>query len=334
MKKILALLFAAFLAISGVLPVFAQTVQPQPDSIALLTTRAFVDLVETGDTAIIFHWSFDYGDNYTAANYTALNPASLAIIFQMYDPTGATLLSTATPYVYAPFATNGYNQGMSSFYFSAADALPPGQAYIIRITQSPVYFAVPTTVDFTMNPAWTDTTEGDMFDYVMQTCDYLLAEYPTIPLKTSVESGMVLNTAGSAYFYGAVPGIQTLCPALFYVQDYTPAEMAVTPYDSTLQDQYSIRMQGSEIKRGADRLAAHFGLTGYFALGMAILVICIGCGIYSSKQGWGLEPGLIGASLVAIGGALLIGNAVFTIVMIGTLIAVMAIMFSYFGRRA
>jgi hypothetical protein len=93
-------------------------------------------------------------------------------------------------------------------------------------------------------------------------------------------------------------------------------------------------MQGSEIKRGADRLAAHFGVTGYFALGMGILVACIGCGVYTSKKGWGLEPGLIGASLLAIGGALLIGNAVFTMVMIGTLIAVIAIMFTLVGRRA
>jgi hypothetical protein len=335
MKRILAVLGVMFLSLTWALPVHAQTVQPQPDSMSVLSVRAFTDLVETGDVSIVFRWSVDYGDDYTAANYTALNPASLAIIFQMYDPTGATLLSTATPYVYGPFATNGYNQGVSSFYFTAADLLPEGLGYLIRITQSPVYFTTPVSTTYTMTGNdWTNSTEGDMYDHVMQLCDYLLAEYPTVTLKTSTDVGLVFSTYGESYFRAAVPGIQALCPALFYVQDYIPTEMTVTPYDSTLQDQYSIRMQGSEVKRGADRLMAHFGLTGYFGLGMGILVACIGCGIYSSRKGWGLEPGLIGASLVAIGGALLIGNAVFTIVMIGTLIAVIAIMFSYFGRRA
>lgn len=335
MRKILAVLVATWLAVTFMLPVFAQTVQPQPNSMSVLSARGFTGLLETGDISIIFRWSVDYSDNYTSANYTALNPASLAILFQLLDPTGTTVMSTATPYVYAPFETNGYNEGVSSFYFSAADAATIGANYLIRIVQSPVYFATPTSLTYTMTAAdWTNTTEGDLYDYVMQTCDYLLAEYPTVTLKTSTDVGLVFSTYGESYFRAAIPGIQSLCPALFYVQDYTPSEMTVTPYTSTIQDQYSIRMQGSEIKRGADRLGAHFGLTGYFFLGMGILVACIGCGVFTSKKGWGLEPGLIGASLISVMGAVLIGNAVFTIVMIATLVAVIALMFTFVGRRA
>jgi hypothetical protein len=332
-KKLLAVLFAASLAISG-LPVLAQATQTQPDSMAVLSAHAFTNLVETGDVSIVFRWKIDYPSSYTSDNYNALNPAAIAILFNMYATDGTTLLRTTTPYVYAPFLTNGYEQGISSFYFPASENLTVDQGYFIQIAENPTYFASANTTSYTMTGTdWADDTEADMKTWILTQCDYLLAEYPTVILKTATDVGLVFSTYGESYFRAAVPGIQTLCPALFYVQDFTPEEMPVS-YDSTLQDQYSIRMQGSEIKRGADRIGASFGLTGYAVLGFAVLGMCIASGVVTMKKGWGLEPGMIGASIIGVGGAVLLGNAIFTIVMIGTLIGAMALMFTFVGRRA
>lgn len=314
----------------------SQDIIPPPDEAeSIISIRIFKDMVETGDVSITFHWDLPYADNGTYPD----TPASQSIMFQLVDTDNTTILSTAEPYVYAPFQTNGYGKGVSAFYFNAADNLTWGQAYNIRVVQNPTYFTSPTSIQQTISG--TDyssaTTQAEsreeMKEYYLDLCDLLLAEYD-INLSTSTDTGIVLSTYGESYFRAAVAGIQMLCPTLFYVQDYSPVEMTVTPYDSTLQNTYSLRMATSEIKRGSDRLMAHFGLTGYFFMGLLILVGCIISGIFTTKKGWGLEPGLIGASIISIGGAVLMGNAVFTMVMIIALVATMAIGFTYFGRRA
>jgi hypothetical protein len=331
-KKLAAILVATMLALLAVGPVFAVVID-QPDSMAIISARGFTDLAETGDVAMVFHWDIPYyGDNGT---YPII-PASASIVFQLYAADGVTLLNTAAPYVYAPFLTNGYRQGVSVFYFTAADAITPGGAFQIRIQQSVTYYATPTSTTYTMTAGdWANDTQADMKAYVLALCDSLLLEYPTVTLASATDIGKVLGTYGDAYFTGAIPGVRMMCPALFYVQDYVPAEMAISPaYDSTLQDSYSIRMQGSEIKRGADRLGTHFGLTGYFILGSVFLVASIACAVLTMRRGWGLEPGGVAASIICIYGAWMMGNAVFTILMIMTLIGAMAIMFTFVGRRA
>ncbi len=336
MKKVIALLVAAVLSLLWVLPVFAQATQPQPEKIQILSVRGFYDLAQTGDAAIVVHWNIDYGDNYTSENFTDLAPASLAMALQLYDTDGTTLLSTVHPYVYGPFQTNGYQQGVSYFYFPSTSNMTPDEPYVVRIQESAAYFATPTSANYTMIVAtdWAKHTQTDMYDHFIQLCDLLLAEYPTIMLSTSTDIGIVFSTYGESYFRAATPGIQTLCPTLFYVQTYLPTPIPTTAYDSTLQNLYSARLQGSEIKRGADRLAAHLGLTGYAVLGFVIVILCIVCGIYTHKKGWGLEPGLIGSSIICLAGSVLIGNGVFTVTMIATLVAVIIIMFTLVGRRA
>ncbi len=337
MKKVFAVLAAFVIAGAMVSPVFAQTtMQAQPDKMEIKSARGFYNLAEQGDAAIVVHWNVDYGDNYTTANFTKLAPASLAIELQMYDTDGTTLLRTAKPYVYGPFQTNGYQQGVSYFYFSASDNLVVSQPYQVRIQESGLYFDNITSTSYTMTVAtdWKDHTQDDMYDHFIQLSDLLLAEYPLVPLTTSTDIGIVFSTYGESYFRAAIPGIQTLCPKLFYVQTYAPTVMPTTPFNSSLQDLYSIRMQGSEIKRGADRLGAHFGITGYTVLGLFCFGLCIGSCIFTMKKAWGLEAGVVGATIIALCFAVLIGNAVFTVVMVMTLIAVIALMFTFVGRRA
>jgi hypothetical protein len=332
-RRILGGLFALFLIIGMALPVFA--VIPAPDNVEIISARAFTDLAESGDVSVIVHWNLEY-DDYVSANYTEnLEPASLTIQVGLLSVDGTTVLSATAPYVYAPFGTNGYGHGVSAFYFSAADNLTTGEAYQVRILQSATYFGSANSTSYTMtNFDWQDTTQEDMQAHILQLSDLLLAEYPLVNLKTSTDVGIVLSTFGESYYRAAVPGIQSLCPQLFYVQDYAPEATPRPTFNTDLQDTYSLRMQGSEIKRGADRLGAHLGLSGYFMLGFGVLAACIGTGVWTMKRGWGLEPGMVGASIIAIAGAVLLGNAVFTIVMIGSLIAVLAIMFTFIGRRA
>lgn len=330
MKRLLVAVLLAVMGVAMLAPA-ALAYVTQPTSMGVLSVKGYTDLAETGDVSIIVHWSIPYGTS--NVTYPEI-PASLSILVELLSANGTSVLASAPPYVFAPFGTNGYYQGVSAFYFNAADNFTAGGAYQVRISQSPIYYQTPVTTSYTMAAAdWTDDTQDDFYAHFLQLCDLLLAAYPTVALKTSTDVGLVFSTYGESYFRAAVPGIQALCPQLFYIQDYMPTEMP-SSYNSDLQDQYSIRLEGSEIKRGADRLGAKFGVTGYFILGVLVLVACIGCGVFTMRKGWGLEPGLIGASIIAEGGAVLIGNAVFSVVMAAALLAMIALMFTFVGRRA
>jgi hypothetical protein len=334
MKKILVSIILAVLVSVLATPVVLAWDTP-PDSMSVISCRAYQDLADDGDVSILFYWSSIYSGNYTAT------PASETIMFQLLDTNGTTVLAASMPYVYSVFNTNGYGWGVSGFYFSAADNLTWGQNYYIRIVQSPVYFETPVTTTYTMSSTdWsTASTQEDgrtaLKTYVLQLCDLLAGHYSELSMKASLEGGIYFNAYGESYFRAAFTGIQTVCPDLFVTQIYDPIDFDnPNPYDLSLQEDYSIRLQGSEVKRGADRLAEYFGLTGYFILGLLILIACIGLGVFTQRKGWGLEPGLLGASIIAVAGAVLMGNAVFTMVMIAALIAVIAIMFQFFHKRA
>ncbi len=330
--SILLALLAVYITTPGVL---AQDWETPPTAMEIINCQAYQDMAEDGDISIVFYW------NLIADNYSDMSPASQTILFQLIDTDNTTVLSYSVPYVYAGFQTNGYGHGVSAFYLAASDNIAWGQPYYIRIVQSPVYYESPGTYYRTMSAAdWSDAasqseSREEFKDYILQLCDLLSGVYTTLSFKASLENGLFLNGLGESYFRATVPGIQILCPELFATQVYDPEEWDNTsPYDLSLQETYSARLQGSEIKRGADRLGEHFGISGNCIIGKCLLSCCIGLGIYTSKKGWGMEPGMVGASILAVGGAVYMGNAVFTMVMIATLLAAIAIMFQFFHKKA
>lgn len=331
MRRIIAAVLIAFLLIGIVSPLALAYIDP-PESIGIISAHVFQNLAETGDTSIVFYWAIPYPSD----NYTGLPPASVSIFFRLMDPTGTTTLQTTQPYVFTPFGTVGYGYGVSDFYFTAADNFTMGSACQIELVESPQYYAAPATTSHPLTTDdWSTPTQAKMHDYFITLCDLLNARYPTIvSLKAASSGGTVLSALGENYFDGAVPNLQILCPILFLQQQYSPVGMTTTPFNSNLQNQYSVRLQGSEIKRGADRIAAHVGLTGYFVLGFAVFIGCIGLCIFTMRRQWGVEPGMVASAILVVAGAVFMGNAVFTICMIGALIAGIAIMFQFHGRRA
>jgi len=330
MKRVIAAVLVALILIGIASPLALAFIAP-PESIGIISAHVFQDLAETGDTSIIFYWAIPYPSD----NYTGLPPASLSIFFQLTDPTGTTVMQTTQPYVFAPFGTVGYGYGVSSFYFSAADTIVDGGAYQIQLIESPSYYETPASTSHTLTSTeWEGTTQGDMYNQFIQLCDILLGDYPSVALKSSTGSGIVLSAYGESYFRGAVPGIQTLCPKLFIEQVYSPVAMTQVPYNNSLQELYGLRLEGSEIKRGSDRIGAYFSVTGYFILGIFTFVCCLILCIFTMKKWGDLYSGMIASVILCIAAAVLMGNAVFTIVMIGALISAIAIFFQFFGKRA
>lgn len=334
-RAILSGVLAVMALFALALPAFA--LDP-PTSSTIPSVMAFQDLAEPGDMTIVFHYRILY-DSYTGF---AATPASMTFSFRLFSPDGSTLLAQATPYTFYYFETYGYGNGVSAFYFDNATAPDWEGAYKINLLGISPYYDPPQTYTYTMTTAdySTATTQADsrldMYTYIISVCDNFHGYYPTYNLKTSTDTGVVLSVYGEAYFRAVVPGIQTLCPQLFIVQSYVPEKMPISPaYDVSLQETYKETLAGSDLMTGADRIGEYMGhISGMFVFGIITFILCIGTCIFTMRKGWGLEPGLLVSAGLTICGSLLLGDVLFTMVMIGALIAAMGIMWVIFMKRA
>lgn len=313
-------------------PVFAY-LEPPSGTMTFSSVRAFQNTVEDGDVTIIFDYNIPYSSYPTT-------PATLSIVFRCYSPDGATLLNTATPYNFTLFETAGYGYGVNVFYFPASENLSWGAAYILNIQQLPLYYNPAGSISYTLvstdySSATLQTdSQYDVYNYILGICDDYQAYYPDVGLKSTTDTAIVLSAYGEAYFRGGIPGLQLICPQLFLVQTYSPELMPTENYTMELGEQYSERLIGTDIERGAERLGDYFGVGWYFVLAVFTFGLALVPSIWTSRKGWGIEPGLAIATVIVICASLLIGNAVFTIVMIGSLVAAMALMYVFLLKRA
>ncbi len=334
MKRLLSigLLLAVVLSLIAPLPVYAFL--DAPLSMTFQSVKAFQNVAVDGDEVIVFHYRITYApDDYP------LTPAADSIMFRLYSSDG-TLEATSRPYVFSAFATNGYKDGVSAFYFT--ESLPWEDACEINIIGVPVYFdPIPTPASYTMTIADYSTASNmtasrtGLYDEVMFLCDELISVYPSVTLKGSTDAGIVLTSSGEAYFRGAIPGVQTMCPQLFFVQIYAPTKIAVEAYNMILQTKYTGTLEGTDLKRGMNRLGNVIGgVSGAFVLGIFVFLGCLSLCIWTMRKGWGLETGMVAGAGVVITGAVLIGDFLFTLTMIGGLIAAMGIMYVVAYKRA
>lgn len=316
--------------ILALLPVAVYALTP-PTSISVQSVRAFQNVATAGDMAIIFHYKITYTPYPTT-------PADKTFIFRLYADNG-TLLATSTPYVFSFFSTKGYGDGVSSFYFTVQPSWE--EAFIINILGVPAYYEPIQISNYTMSlsdySSAVDTTDAqaDLYNYIIGICNDFISIYADVPLKATTDTGTILSDYGEAYFRATVPGIQAMSSQLFFVQAYVPEQMPVTSYNMSLQTQYSTRLQGTDIMRGANRLGVKLGgISGAFVLGIVVLGTCIGTGVWTQRKGWPIELAMFVCVGIVILAALLIGDWAFTLAMIIGLVAGIGIMYIFFLKRA
>lgn len=289
MKKWFVPTIAAILMTTLVLSSPAYAIDP-PDSISIMSAQVVQNTVEPGDMAIVFHYNMPYTPSYPEV------PASESIIFRLYSSDGNTLLTTSIPFV---FFSNGYGQGASGFYFSAAN-IPVegwGAGYKINIAGSPAHFdPLPDPYYYVLAADDYSSVEEQLLNqeimksYIISVCESLELAYPTFSLHGTTDAGTVLTAIGEHYFRGAVPGI---APTLFFVQFYTPEVMELT-YTDDLGAPYATRLAGSDVMRGFSAIGEKLGIIGETVGAFLFVLAAIALIVFLSYKGWGTEPGLIG----------------------------------------
>ncbi len=330
MKSRIVSLFLGLILVSMLAtPVFGLS---NPASKTLVEVKIFRNLAETSDMLVVFHWDWDYSDN-----YTGLPPASDSIMYRFYDTDGITLLQTGSPYVNPTFGSQGYGNNAGSFYFSAADNLTWDAAYKLNIQGLPAFYTSQSilytlsTTDYTSASTQAENRAA-LADYILRLCDRF-TDYYDVVLKGSSDSGIVLSSYGELFFKGVIPYLQTLCPELFFIQVYIPAVMTVSPYDMSLQEEYTERLTGTDLKVGFERLGAVVGIGGGVTVAFVYFIICIALCVWVSRKQWGIEAGLALSIPIGILLALLFGDAIFTLLMIASLGAAMIISYMLLFKR-
>jgi hypothetical protein len=336
MKRLLLILLLVTSMMIGVaIPAYA--IDP-PDNKSLQSVEVFRNLAEDGDMLMVFHWNWEFSVNGTDQFPSV--PASDSIMYRFYDTDGTTLLATGRPYVFSTIETNGYGNNVGSFYFNAAANRTWGEAYVLNIYGTPGFFSPAETFSYTLTTSdyTTQTTQAanraELYNHIMLLCDRFNSLFD-VELKTSSDSGVVLSSYGELFFSGAIGGLQTLCPQLFFIQVYIPEIMEVDPYDLSLQTTYTERLTGTDLENGFERLGAFMGgMSGSLAAGLWFFVVIMAVCIFTLRKGWPIELGMGASVIIGIFAAILLGDVMFTLVMIGSLVAGLGIFYLLTFKRS
>ena len=333
-KQILiASLLVLLVSLVAVHPVLAATIT-NPTSISVTSVQVVRNVIETGDICVAFHYNIAY----TAYPTTVWASDSFSLNF--YNTNGVTVLSPTNPYVYID---NGYNDNLGGFYFNAAAAasMTWGAAYKIGIIPNPADFSSPPanyyytlqSTDYT-----TKTTQGDnqtvIQTYLSNTCVLLEQVYSGLSLLVSSDVGEVLSVDGENWLRGALPGVASFAPHLFYTQYYVP-QAETTNYNNSLGTTYANRSARWDINTGLNWLAAQTGLDSAGTVAAFIFVIIsLVFTVFCAWKGWGVEPGLLGSMMNIECGGLLFGGSLFNMVLFAGLLGGIFIFYIVLMRRA
>jgi hypothetical protein len=316
MKKLTIALIIGLLAATIVLPVSVYAVDPDdPDALEIPANFMFVNrsVIETGDTVFYCLYNLDY----TVAGLPDDN-ANINYIFRLIDSDGTTERGQALPY---PYKDQGYNWGVASWYFTAAQTtalLTWNEIYVIRVSQNPAKFATPTEWDFNLDAA-AYTLLTDMDDNQLQMAERLelmAQELETLWTQTLLEeqdTGTVFSSDGEAYFRNAIIGSQAMAPSIYFVQ-LVSIDTSTRVWGTSLSDDYKERLYGVDGLPGtADDNWIYTSIAGaadlvsvpsVLIVGMAVLAGCVWL-IYQSNKQWQTPmPGYAGSLLLVMAGGM------------------------------
>lgn len=271
-----------------------------PDALEIRDVLACRDLIEDEDMAVAVHYNILYDPTAEPAD-----TAQDLFLVRVLD--GVDELGVVRPY---PYYNNGYDQGIVLLYWSAADAPTWEDEYTVRIQGTPAAWATPPETNFTLGTSSYSGLDGQsanqqaLYDWMVDAVASLETNW-SVSLLESTSEGAILNDTGQSYMTGAIPGLQTLCPDLFFIRSM---DMDTTPrtWGTGQADAYEARYAGTWVGDAMDGAADLFGVSAQligsilFVLIPFILIMVI-----SERAFYTSTPALIALPLLMAMGALM-----------------------------
>lgn len=245
-----------------------------PDTLEVIDCAAFHDLLESDDLLVAVHYNIDYSITGEPAE-----PADDLFLIRLMD--GADELGSVVPY---PYYNDGYAEGITALYWSAAAAPAWEGVYTVEIQGSPVAWGTPPDASLALGD-WsgfdgpTDNQQA-LYEWMIDAVQSLETNW-TVTLLESTDAGTVLNETGTSYLTGAITGLQALCPDLFWIRA-TEMDTDERAWGTGQADLYEARFDGTWVGDGLDGVADMFGVTPQLIGGLlfvllpflAVVVLC------------------------------------------------------------
>ena len=273
-------------------------------------------LLETND----FLFFVIYQIPYAATPAEAINETYL---FRFIDDDGVTELGAVTAY---PYATKGYGYGVVAFYFDAAHAPTWGANHILRISQSPVNFATPESWDFIIpTNAYTALSsqsgnQAQVATRILTMTGVLETQWATT-LTSQQDTGTVLAFEGEDYYRNTIPGLQSMAPALFFIQVGT-VDTTKRVWGTGQSDIYKNLLNGTWIRSAFDGVADWINIPTVLMVGIITVGLCVYAISKSKDKFSSPAPGYVASVLVVMcAGMLFLGLT--TIALIAFLVIIL-----------
>jgi hypothetical protein len=287
LQKVPAVLVVALLLSILIVPTAIATAT-LPESLDILSSKAFASVLQPNDLLVIFRYQISYTTLPTPESATDL------YIFSLLNTTNTTEYGSVTPYAYM---TRGYGYGLSAIYLSSTLAPPWGTSYQIRIMGNPAKFSSANLTNpiefFLVTDCPMDTSATDIGNYIIEQMHELETPWVKTLVIPSSGGGMILSTIGEIYLTSAIPGFAAMAPQIAAIQTVLSPPAVLTYGNTTavnLTGQYAGTWVGTALD-SAGSLAISVFAFGCF---LAIVIAC--------KQKLGrVEPGYIAGCLFLIG---------------------------------
>ena len=277
--------------------------QANPDSTptingGILGIDVYRNLLETGDRGFLVYANIPYATPPTT-------PENEAFIWQLLSPDGLTVIGQTTGY---PYHNLGYDYNAYWFYFSSADSVTWGSAYIMRLTGNPAIFLSPPTYDYVLaasdyNSQTTQAgNQGELEARILAISTDLYTRWslsPTTKLTKEGETGTVLSPSGETFWRGAIYGCQALAPGVF---EFGALSITTTSHSSTkgYADNLTGQYAGSWIATAKQGGADFFDLDYDLVSTLLVLIVCVGVMFLEQYLSDNIWFGLMDASLIAV----------------------------------
>lgn len=308
----IALLLAIVFLLSLSIPVLAIDV---PDLIYQINqVYVYRNCLETGDQLYLIDYMITYTVN-PAENITE------AFLFRLMN--GAVELGSVAPYSYY---NDGYDRGVASIYFSAADAPAWNGAYSMQLAGNPALVWNPATPSTSMSPfgLWADnpigTTQTLLASRVLWLADQMELAWSVDMIET-LSSGNALTTYGEAYFTNVIENLRLMAPLAFSGQSIQP-EVETTAFTQDYANDLVTDIIGTPFD--FTTLGTALGLSRgmvtaiiYYAIVILVLIL-VACRIQTYKPIMLLSvPFVIGGAFIGVPLVITIVVGFLALVMVG-----------------
>jgi hypothetical protein len=293
LSKIFWLSLLLSITLSLLFPTLIYADTAVPNLTAINETHAWRNVLESNDYLLVARYNVAYGAN-------PVTDISDTFAFRLMDTTNTIELGVVEAY---PYQNDGYGQGVVSWYFPASSNLTWNSPYWIRIegkiptfTSPPIYnINLPSTT----YSSYTSTIDiqNDIASKIISMANTIGRSWtPNQTLTEETESGTVLSQSGESYFRPVIPGIQSMCPGLFILQQ-SDVNTTPTVWSTNQSDASEALVQNSTLGPGISGWASLFSMSFSATAAIPIIIICVILVIVGSVQG-NMLSGLINSSLV------------------------------------